>query len=200
MNNLWDEVQDEGLKLAFARGMNNHPKVWEDIRWGPSIEAKVYTTQVCLKEFSNMDFGKGMDLLYVPWNCCLRGGFYLCVEHFEDALEQRVVNDSERSKALEHPTWYEISKFGLIVCRSTCVTGNALWRINSLALAELDVTNKVCSGVFLAFTSQNDGRVSIALWDQMCKNKIKMQTYVQQTNWYFMMLFSTVITGALKWL
>ena len=26
MDNLRDEVQDEELKLAFTRGMNNHPK------------------------------------------------------------------------------------------------------------------------------------------------------------------------------
>jgi hypothetical protein len=49
MNNLRDEVQDEGLKLAFASSMNNHPKVWEDIGWGPPIEANVYTTQVRLQ-------------------------------------------------------------------------------------------------------------------------------------------------------
>lgn len=49
MDNLWDEIQDKGLKLALARDMNNHPKEWEDIGWGPPIEANVYTTQVFLQ-------------------------------------------------------------------------------------------------------------------------------------------------------
>lgn len=35
---------------------------------------------------------------------------------------------------------------------------------------------------------------------ELCKNKIKKLTYVRHMNWYFTMLFSTVITGTLKWL
>ena len=35
---------------------------------------------------------------------------------------------------------------------------------------------------------------------ELCKNKIKKLTYMWHMNWYFTMMFSTVITGTLKWL
>jgi hypothetical protein len=118
-----------------------------------------------------MDFRNSMNLLYVTWNCCCRGGFYLCVQHFEDELEGWIINDSEWSVALEDPTWDEISKFGLIVCRSMRVAGDALGWIDNSAIAGLDVAKKICRRIFLAFTSQNDWGVTIASWDWMSRKK-----------------------------
>ena len=147
---------------------------------------------------SNMDFRNVMNLLYISWNCCVWGGFYLYIQHFEDALEWWFVDDSEWLMALEDPMWDEILKFGLIVCGSMCIAGNALGWIDDLALAHLDVANKVCRRIFLVFTSQNDWGVSIASWDRMSRKKRNAETYVRQANWYFMTLFSTIITGTLK--
>ena len=187
-----------------------HPSKLMWIRPGYSCNLKNYvdnerkwyeTRETNLKKFSYMDFRNAMNLLYVPRNCCFWGGFYLCIQHFEDALEWWIFNDGEWSMALKDPTWDEVSKFGFIVCGSVCVDSNALGWIDNLALARLDVANKIGRGIFLASASQNDWGVSIHdSWDRMSRNKWNADTYVRQANWYFTTLFSTIITGALKWL
>lgn len=120
-----------------------------------------------LKISSNMDFRNAMNLFCVLWKCCLQGSFHLCIQHFEDALEWWIINDRKWLMALKDPMWDQVLKFGFIVCGSLHVDGNALGWINNLALTGLDVVNKVCCRIFLAFASQNDWGVSIASWDRM---------------------------------
>lgn len=48
MPNLRYEVQKERLERPFVSSMNNYPKKWNDIWWGPTIESDVYTTKILL--------------------------------------------------------------------------------------------------------------------------------------------------------
>jgi len=101
-----------------------------------------------------------MDLLDIPWNCCLRWRFDLSIQHLEDALEGGIFNDGEWTMALNNPKGNQVSKFGLAVGRPMCILCNTFWVFDHLTFTRLDVAEEVGRGILLAFPREDDGGVS----------------------------------------
>ena len=153
--------------------------------------------QMNLRISSNVDFRNAVNLFHIPWEHCLRRGFHFCIQHFEHALEGFIIDDRKWPIALEDPAWNEILKFGLVVCWSLCIVGDAVGWIDNLAFAGFDMVERfiVESSSHLRVRTM-EGFLTIHK-DKICPNKFEI--YMRHINWYLTTPLSIMMTGVLKW-